>query len=138
MTRERLPNRRIAVGEPIQWQGHVVHASFGFDDRGRLREVFLEPGKRGTDLAVLLGDVAVLVSLLLQHGCPPQAIHASLGRVSADPALPPAADAPPASLIGAVVARAASVERQEGPAIEAMHNLLRPGEIQAALEAALP
>ena len=87
--RRRLPNRRSAVTESIQFaagDGRVVQyeASVGFDELGRpkgdisrRRETRHRHGGRadGTDTAVML-------SVALQHGITAQSMALSMARVS--------------------------------------------------------
>ena len=48
----------------------------------RPKEVFLFGAKDGTDMAAVLADTAVALSVALQHGVPAQAMAASIGRAA--------------------------------------------------------
>lgn len=98
--RRRLPNRREAVNETIEFarsNGEVAQyqASVGFDELGRPKEIFLFGAKEGTDMAAVLADTAVAISVALQHGVSAQAMAASLGRVPGEQT--------PISVIGAAL-----------------------------------
>lgn len=86
--RTRLPDRRLSETRRIE---HVradggrarVFITIGYDpaDPLRPREVFYDEGYRsGSDLEYLVQDLCVIVSLLLQHGTPPEDIARSLSR----------------------------------------------------------
>ena len=76
--RTRLPNRRPQITETLVVGGQVVQASVGFDPAtGRPRELFLTGAKDGTDLAAILDDASVALSVALQHGVPPAALVTS-------------------------------------------------------------
>lgn len=64
---ERLPNRRPAVTEEIEVANMRLTASVGFAADGRPAEVFLSGPKDGTDLAAILADAALVISIALQH-----------------------------------------------------------------------
>jgi hypothetical protein len=102
MTRHRLPNRRPAMTEEIAIDGGAAPftATIGFGPDGRPAEVFLSGGKAGSNLATILGDSAVLISIALQHGVPVAALGKSIARI------PEAVDGPPvvpASPMGAAL-----------------------------------
>ena len=84
--RRRLPNRREAVTETIEFaagDGRVVQyeATIGFGELGRPKEIFLFGAKAGTDMAAVLADTAVALSVALQHGVTAEAMAASISRV---------------------------------------------------------
>ncbi len=73
MNRVPLPDRRRNVTEPVihTWTGGTTRkllVTFGFDQQGRVREMFCADFKEGTDMHGLIGDGCMAVSLLLQHG----------------------------------------------------------------------
>ena len=115
MTRARLPNRRPALTREIEFGGQRFKVTAGFHKTtidgqpGYLvREVFVKGGGRqGQDLANIVEDVAVLISLRLQYGVPVEALARSMGRVPLGPVTPAALDRPgptaPASIVGAVL-----------------------------------
>jgi hypothetical protein len=81
MIRRRLPNRRMSVNSSLD-DGRYT-ATVGFDELARPRELFLSGGKPGSAMDALLGDVAVAVSVALQHGVRASAMAASVGRAGA-------------------------------------------------------
>lgn len=67
--RDRLSNRRPAVTTEISAGKNLFIASIGFDSAtGRPAELFLCGSKDGTDMAAILDDVSVVVSIALQSG----------------------------------------------------------------------
>lgn len=94
MTRTRLPDRRLAETVDLTFAGQRFTVTVGFFPDGHPGEVFADGAKVGSDLAGLLDDACVVVSLLLQYGVRPAALASSMGRLG---------DSRPASLIGAVI-----------------------------------
>ncbi|MFG1319851.1 hypothetical protein [Xanthobacter autotrophicus] len=80
MTRERLPDRR---GHEVV---EVIHRNIGYTfgvgryDDGRPAEVFIDAAKSGVDAQIVARDGAILLSLLLQHGCAVETIRHALSR----------------------------------------------------------
>lgn len=97
--RQRLPSRRPCATARIGAGGTWAHATVGYDpSSGAPREIFLSPaaGRHGgSALDALCDDVAVLVSVALQHGVPVSALAHSVAR------LPDGGG--PASLVGAAL-----------------------------------
>lgn len=115
--RRRLPNRRIAVNETIEFakaDGSTAsyEATVGFDEILRPKELFLFGAKEGTEMAAVLSDTAVAISVALQHGVSAQAMAVSLGR---DPLL----EKRPISVIGAALDL---LVRHETPATAPLHD----------------
>lgn len=81
MTRDKLPERRPNVTTRIDHAGFVFTVTVGFDLSGRPREVFADGAKIGTDIGHIISDACVVISLALQHGCPPELLPKSMGRV---------------------------------------------------------
>jgi hypothetical protein len=106
--RQRLPNRRPAMTEDID-VGHTrLTATIGFDPKGDPAEVFLSGAKDGSGMAVILEDVAVVISLALQHDIPARVLGKSIARQ------PESLDGPStaaASPIGAVLDLLSRYER---------------------------
>ena len=116
-SRKRPPNRRPAVTQDIGVSGHRFTASVGFDEHDRPKEVFLSGAKDGTDLAAILDDASVVLSVALQFGIPAAALARSVARLPAVPLAPPYLDEPrnsrerqPASVIGAALDLVKSLE----------------------------
>lgn len=107
-TRQRLPNRREQFTETIVVRDKAYDTSVGFDSAtGQPKELFFAGAKEGSEMAAVLADAAVIVSIALQWGVPPAVLAHSLAR---EPVAGPAADDGgteiemiPASPIGAAV-----------------------------------
>jgi hypothetical protein len=102
--RRRLPNRREAVTETIAFarsngSGVEYQATLGFDELKRPREIFLFGAKDGTDMAAVLADAAVTISIALQHGIRADSLARSVSRVSQGDGMPTL----PGSVIGAAL-----------------------------------
>ncbi len=83
--RTRLPNRRPSHLETLEVGAQVVTACIGFDPAtGRPREVFLSGAKDGTDLAAILDDASVILSVALQHDIPASALARKVRYLSLD------------------------------------------------------
>ena len=117
-TRRRLPSRRPALTRTITAGNHRFEVTIGLDPAdGRPREVFLDGAKAGGELALILDDVAVLVSVALQHGIPAAALAKSMSRMPLAPVMPadlaeaagPRQTAP-ASVVGTVLDLLRSIE----------------------------
>ena len=80
--REKLPGRREAESFPLFFASvkePFVITLARFAD-GRLAEVFIDAGKRGQMFDDLARDIAVLISLALQHGVPVETLRRALTR----------------------------------------------------------
>jgi hypothetical protein len=105
--RRRLPNRRMAVTEEITAaDGRSIVATVGFDAAGRPAELFLSGAKDGTDMAAIYDDVAVTISVALQHGVGARALAHSVSPGKASP-------------IGAALELIAAFEPEAVPAADA-------------------
>lgn len=78
--RERLPNRRGAETISYYCRGQKIDATLGFFPDGRLGEAFIRSGKAGTDLSISMIEVAVAVSMALQHGCDIDTLREAMPR----------------------------------------------------------
>lgn len=81
MSRQPLPNRRPNLTTATDWNGHEFTVTVGFDAKGNPGEVFAQHAKG--DMAAMLADACVLISIGLQHGITPEALAKSLGTVPA-------------------------------------------------------
>jgi len=82
MPRKTLPPRRPTARSRHQFRNQTIFVDIGYDpDTLTPLEVFASCSKTTSDLALLMQDACVLVSLALQHGVPPQALAKSLGTV---------------------------------------------------------
>lgn len=109
MSRERLPSRRPNETSEIEHAGHRFTVTVGFDLQARPREVFADGARIGTDLGHVISDACVVISLALQHGCPPALLPKSMGRVPDLIAGP--GHCRPASALGTIAAAVAAADR---------------------------
>jgi hypothetical protein len=93
--REPLPNRREAETIKLRHgNGRAAyHVTIGKYPDGRLGEIFISTNQVGTAIDAMARDLAVLLSLCLQHGCQIETIKHALTRE---------ADGSPATIAGAV------------------------------------
>jgi hypothetical protein len=83
MTRQRLANRRANETFVFEHEGHRYRASAGRFPNNGLAEIFLDVSKAGTPLQLNAECAAILTSLALQHGVPPETIrHAVNGPIA--------------------------------------------------------
>ena len=117
--RTKLPSRRPSVTREFDFGNRRFSVTAGFDiSEGRpvLREVFVKgassgDAKEGQDMAHIIDDASVLISLALQHAAPAPGLAKSMGRLPSAPVMPAdldrsdggAAAREPASIIGAIV-----------------------------------
>jgi hypothetical protein len=80
--RQRLPYRRHAETFDIEVSGLRYKATVSYFDEGSLAELFVSNHKAGNAGDVAARDAGILVSLLLQHGCPVETISRALSRNS--------------------------------------------------------
>lgn len=106
MIRRRLPNRRPAERHDLVVGSARYAVTIGLDELGRPRELFIDGPRIGSDMDALLDDVAVTVSIALQHGVPAAALAASMGRSGSVPAA--------VSIVGAALNLLAQYERGDG------------------------
>ena len=85
--RHRLANRRALETFAIEHEGQRYKVSLGRElvciDRGRfgpVMEVFVNAQQVNSAADVLASDGAILMSLLLQHGCPVETINHAMKR----------------------------------------------------------
>lgn len=114
--RARLPARRPSVSRAVVWSNgraeHRFHATVGFcPQTGRALEVFAG-GKTGSDMAHVICDACVLISIALQHGASARALAHSLLKMPL--VLPGGEGAAPASPVGAIVQALIELEEEMG------------------------
>jgi hypothetical protein len=82
MSREALPNRRYCETVKLRHgNGRAAyHVTIGQYDDGRFGEIFISTNQVGTALDAMARDLAVLMSLCLQHGCAIETIKHALTR----------------------------------------------------------
>jgi hypothetical protein len=78
MTRDRLPDRRMAETFAFEHQGVRYICTIGKYPDGRLGEIFIDGSKVGSAVGLHAHDAAVLASMLLQHGVDPAAVRRSI------------------------------------------------------------
>jgi ribonucleoside-diphosphate reductase alpha chain len=83
MTRQRLPNRRVAETFNLESSGLAYTASIGRFEDGQLAEIFITNHKAGSSADTNAKDAAVVCSIALQHGVPLDTIRRALMRDSA-------------------------------------------------------
>lgn len=109
MNRERLPDRR--GHEVVEFVHRKIHYTFGvgrYQD-GRPSEVFVDAAKSGTDTQIVARDGAILLSLLLQHGCSIATVQHALSREEDG-----SAQGPFGVLVDCLVAEADAAEMNAG------------------------
>lgn len=79
-TRKRLPNRRASQLLDYDMNGTKYTASVGYYADGRPGEVFLRAARTGTHVNVAMIEVAVAVSMALQHGCDVNTLREAMPR----------------------------------------------------------
>jgi hypothetical protein len=94
MIRRTLPQRRAAETFDLRFWSQNFTVTVGFFDDGTPGEVFIDGCKTGNDIESIARDAAVLLSLALQHGVPPETISHAITRGASEE---------PASILGAVV-----------------------------------
>lgn len=108
--RAYLPARRPSFTERVEGGGMAALATVGCDPQnGEPLEVFLRPcggARGGSAFEALCDDVAVIVSVAIQHGVPAAALARSVGRAPDGAAASVAGAA--ARLLAEHAARAAS------------------------------
>ena len=83
-SRHRLANRRAAETFGIEHDGQRYKISLGreFSDGvlGPVLETFISAQRPNSIMDATVSDGAILMSLLLQHGCPIETIHHAMKR----------------------------------------------------------
>jgi len=114
--RTPLPPRRRSMTlqavhvEPGVGMHHFL-LTIGYDPEGRAREAFASGHREGSALAHLMSDACVLISIMLQHDIPIDAIGHSLGTVPLGAEVTDGET--PASLIGTIVGYLREFESEE-------------------------
>src|SRR5690242_4829349 len=66
--RRKMTNRRESPAIGFQHCGNDYRIGLGLREDGQCGEIFLNGAKEGSDYQAIMGDLATLTSLLLQHG----------------------------------------------------------------------
>jgi hypothetical protein len=82
MTRQRLPNRRLAETFELEVAGLRYTCTVGRFNDGRLAEVFLNNHKGNSAADTSARDSAILFSIAVQCGANPEVIRRALSRNS--------------------------------------------------------
>ena len=81
--RHRLPNRRYCTTQQLHHHGTSYDVTIGVYADGRPGEVFIDGAKVGSTISHLVHDVAVLISIAVQHHVPLQVMADAVARVGA-------------------------------------------------------
>jgi hypothetical protein len=87
MTRQRLPNRRLAETFELEVAGLRYTCTVGRFSDGRLAEVFLSNHKSNSAADTSARDSAIVFSIAVQFGAHPEVIRRALSRDSQGRAL---------------------------------------------------
>jgi ribonucleoside-diphosphate reductase alpha chain len=94
-SRSRLPNRRWCSTKELHHHGINYHVTVGIYADGQPGEVFIDGAKIGSTMSHLVHDVAVLISIAMQHQVPLQVMADAMARTGSNGA--------PHSIAGAVL-----------------------------------
>ena len=72
--RRRLPDTRQSITHKFSISGHEGYITVGKHDDGTPGEVFIKMAKQGSTVSGLVDTIAVLTSLALQYGVPPETL----------------------------------------------------------------
>ncbi len=84
--RERLPDRRPCVRQKVQIGSATIYLDCGEYPDGRLAEIFITIAKAGSALRDMTSQLAVFMSIGLQHGVPLATLLDSLRDKRFEPA----------------------------------------------------
>jgi hypothetical protein len=82
IARRRLPNRRFSENFDLEFAGLKYKVTVSRFRDGTPAEAFISNHKAGNASDVAARDAGILLSLLLQHGCPVEAIARAVSRNS--------------------------------------------------------
>jgi hypothetical protein len=102
--RKRLPFRRRSDTIKIRHGGSrsAYHVTRGYYAGGELGEVFIATNSAGSNIEAMARDIAILMSLALQHGCSIETMSGALTREH---------DGSPSTVAGAVADRLSLKDR---------------------------
>jgi hypothetical protein len=78
--RQRLPNRRPCSSLVFRHNGSPYNLTVGFYTDGQVGETFIDGPRIGSEMANLVHDVAVLVSIAIQYKVPVEVMRGAVGR----------------------------------------------------------
>lgn len=81
MPRATLPQRRLCQRVNLSYNSIELTVTAGYGPNGEVAEVFVNAHRKvGTEVMAVARDAAILTSLLLQYGCPIEAISGAMTR----------------------------------------------------------
>lgn len=87
--RQRLPNRRPCETYEFSHSGMRFIASYGRDDCGGIKELFLSGGKAGSMIEAIMSDASTSISIALQGKVKPHELaHSMIRNPDGSPASP--------------------------------------------------
>src|SRR5580765_3343085 len=104
--RRVLPQRRAAETFDLRFWNQSFAVTIGRYPDGTIGEVFIDGGTSGQDVQSTARDAAVVLSLALQHGVPPETIRHAITRIGSGAA---------ASILGAIVDRLPTISKFPDP-----------------------
>ncbi len=78
--RQRLPNRRPCSTLVFRHNGSRYNLTIGFYNDGEIGETFIDGPRIGSEMAHLVHDAAVLISIAVQYQVPVEVIRGAVGR----------------------------------------------------------
>lgn len=105
-----LPQRRPNMTRDLVHGDFAFTLTIGFDLAGRPREVFADGQRIGSNVAHVIADACVVISLALQHGCAPRDLPKSMGRVP--DVMRGGGACLPASVLGAIAEAIAEIDAE--------------------------
>lgn len=79
-TRNKLLGRRSHLAIEFTHETLTYTVGIGFNEEGKVAELFLNAGKAGSQAAINARDSAIAASLALQYGCPLETLLHSISR----------------------------------------------------------
>lgn len=87
--RQKLPDRRYCETFEFPHGGVNYTASYGRDEQGQIKELFLSGGKAGSMVEAVTCDASTAISIALQHGISPAELaHSAVRNPDGSPASP--------------------------------------------------
>jgi len=126
MIRRTLPQRRAAETFDMRFWNQPFTVTVGFYPDGTLGEVFVGVGKTGTDIASVVRDAGVVISLALQHGVPVADLRHAVTRDNSGAAT---------SILGVIIDAIATRPFSEGGASDDSNDPRIPPDTRAPAEA---
>jgi hypothetical protein len=116
--RRQLPTRRQSETHNVEVGNTRLSATVGFYPESIPAELFLGGANDGTDMAAILEDASVVISVALQHGIPARTLAKSVARLPTAALAPPylnhlAGIRPAASVIGAALDLLSELDARE-------------------------